>query len=169
MAEFQTSFTFMIHNEDASQAHAIVPDAPPGAHAISGINSVAYPQEFASIAAFPQADRGPAVEQFYQTNFWNQWEGMLSDAVAERVYYAAVNMGPGTAVRLLQQAVNTLGGSLTVDGHWGPTTIKAALQCDQTALVKAFRDVREAHYAAILAAHPEDAKYKEQWYARAGE
>ena len=51
MADFETDYEFMIANEDRTQAHAIVPDAPPGAYAISGINSAAYPAQFKAIAA----------------------------------------------------------------------------------------------------------------------
>ncbi len=159
MADFHTDFEFMENNEDRAQAHALVPDAPPGAHAISGINSAAYPAEFAAIAAIPQNQRGPAVEQFYQVHFWNKFEGQLSDDLAERVLDEAVNAGPGTAVRILQQAINSVGGKLAVDGAWGPSTISAALLCDQTALLNSFRQARLAHYQAIVARDPSKAQY----------
>ena len=169
MADFETDYAFMESNEDRTQAHATVSDAPPGAFSISGINSAAYPTQFAAIAAIPQAQRGPAVEQFYKDNFWNVWEGQLSDIVAERVLDEAVNAGPGTAVRILQQAINSLGGTLKVDGGWGPETVAAANVCDQTALENAFRVARKAHYDAIVAANPADAKYQAAWDARAEE
>ena len=77
MADFETSYAFMIENEDSAQAHAIVPDSPAGAHAISGINSAAFPAEFAAIADVPQDKRGPLVEDFYRRHFWNQWFALL--------------------------------------------------------------------------------------------
>jgi len=128
MALFQTAYNFMMLNEDATQAHAIVPDAPVGAFAISGINSAAFPTQYAAIAALPQNQRGPAVANFYQTIFWNSWFAQLiSDAVSMRVFDASVNMGAGAGIIILQKAVNSIGGSLVIDGGWGPNTLDATL------------------------------------------
>jgi len=171
MADFDTDFNFMMTNEDSTQAHALVPDAPgtwagvtgaktwQGAWAISGINSKAFPADFAAVAALPQNQRGPAVEKFYETRFWNTWEGSLSDAVAERVLDTAVNRGGVNGVKVLQTAVNACGGSLTVDGRWGPATVTAANTCDQDALLAALRTARLADYQAVVAANPSDARY----------
>ena len=171
MADFDTDFNFMMTDEDSTQAHALVPDAPgtwavvagaktwQGAWAISGINSKAFPADFAAIAALPQNQRGPAVELFYETLFWNTWEGSLSDAIAERVLDTAVNRGGVNGVKVLQMAVNACGGSLTVDGRWGPATVAAANACDQDALLAALRAARLADYQAVVAANPSDAQY----------
>ena len=175
---FEDAYSFMEANEDRSQAHALVPDLPPGAHAISGINSAAYPTEFAAIAALPQDQRGPAVEEFYKVHFWNSFEDQLSVPLQQRVLDAAVNMGPGTAVRILQQAINSLGGSVTVDGGWGPATVAAANLCDQTRLLDAFRQTRLQHYKNIVLANPGNEAFVKllgtadkpgQWWVRATE
>jgi lysozyme family protein len=63
--------------------------------------------------------------------------------------------------------VNTLGGSLTVDGGWGPMTVAAANAANQAALVQAFIAARVAHYQAIAAANPADQVYLKGWLARA--
>ena len=155
MADFFAAYNWMMNNEDRSRACAIVPDAPPGAHAISGINSAAYPSEYASIAAMPQNKRQSAVQSFYQDHFWNQWYARLnSDEVAKRVFDAAVNMGPGTAVKLLQQAAGS-----SVDGAWGPITVGAANAVDSTTLVTSFQKVRLAHYQGIVQSNPTLASY----------
>jgi lysozyme family protein len=167
VADFETDYTFMMANEDAAQAHAVVADAPPGAHAISGINSAAYPADFARIAAIPQAQRGSAVEQFYRDNFWNRYAAQLSDKVEERELDMAVNGGPGTAVMELQMAINALGGEVAVDGVWGPATVAAANACDQDALKQAFAVVRVAHYRDIVARNPALAVDLPRWIARA--
>ena len=49
MSDFSVCFEWMMDNEDARRAYAQVPDAPPGAFAISGINSAAFPIDFADI------------------------------------------------------------------------------------------------------------------------
>jgi lysozyme family protein len=162
-----------MQNEDSRMACAQVPDAAPAGcagpcFAISGINSGAWPADFATIAALPQASRAPAVEAFYQAHFWNNWFAQLtSDDLAKRVFDFAVNGGSGSAVKTLQQAVNALGGTLTVDGGWGPNTLAAVNAADQQALVQAFIAARVAHYQAIAAANPADAQYLNSWLARA--
>lgn len=169
MAFFDTAYDFMMGNEDPARACAEVPDAPAGSHAISGINSHAYPQQFAAIAALPQDQREAAVKAFYQSEFWSAYLGsLISDDLAARVLDEAVNAGPGTAVKLLQQAINDLGGiRIPVDGAWGPITVAAANNQNQTMLLNAFRQARIAHYQAIAAANPELSQYLPEWIARA--
>ncbi len=167
MANFDIAFEWMMHNEDPKREYATVNDAPPGAFAISGINSAAFPQDFANIAGMPQNQRGPAVELFYRRYFWNTWFDQLdSDDVAKRVFDTAVNMGPGTAVKLLQQA---LGPPVARDGAWGPATLQAANSTDPDALLTAFRRARIGYYETIAARSPELAKYLDQWRTRASQ
>ena len=161
MADFLVSYNWMMDNEDRARQYKMVPDSPQGAFAISGVNSFAYPKQFAAINVLPQASRGPAIQSFYQTQFWNGWfDQLLSDDVAKRVFDAAVNTGPGTAVKLLQTAVNrTANSPLVVDGGWGPKTVAGVNGCVAAALVSQFQQVRLEHYQAIVAANPLDAKY----------
>ena len=56
MASFEVAFNWMMDNEDASRAYKTVPDT--GGMAISGINSAAYPSDFARINAIQQGLRG---------------------------------------------------------------------------------------------------------------
>ena len=169
MSDFQTCYDWMMESEDPQRKYAEVPDAPPGAFAISGINSAAFPSDFAAIEAIPQAQRGPSIKRFYQLHFWNNWfSQLLSDDLAKRVFDAAVNMGAGTAIRLLQTAANALGGALTVDGGWGTLTLTAANSANPAALIAAFIEARENYYRAIVQRNPVDQKYLQEWLARAG-
>ena len=169
MASFEIAYEWMMNREDARRAYARVSDSPPGAFAISGINSAAFPSDFAAIEAIPQAQRGPSIKRFYQLRFWNTWfSQLLSDDLAKRVFDAAVNMGAGTAIRLLQTAANALGGALTVDGGWGTLTLTAANSANPAALIAAFIEARENYYRAIVQNNPADKKYLEEWLARAG-
>jgi hypothetical protein len=116
MANWTIAYNWMMNFEDAPRACAQVPDASPcgvdgPCFAISGINSGAWPAEFAAIAALPQSEREPLVQQFYQNHFWNNWYAQVeSDDLCKRVFDFAVNGGSGTAVRCLQRAVNSLAG-----------------------------------------------------------
>jgi lysozyme family protein len=170
MSVFLTCFNWMLDNEDATHAYAVVPDSPPGSFAISGINSSSFPSQFEAIQALPQNQRGPAIQNFYQTQFWSIWFGQLiSDEVAKRVYDASVNMGGGTAVHLLQQAVNDSSPAtvLNEDSQWGPKTVGAVNACDPVTLVAAFKSARAFHYECIVKANPADEKYLAGWLARA--
>ena len=154
MADFATCYAWMMGNEDGPPPWRYKQVIDTGGQAISGINSAAFPDHFAAIAAIPQAERGPAVQAFYEAEFWNQWfEKLNDDELAKRVFDAAVNMGPGTAVKILQKAAQC-----PVDGHWGPQTVNAANAAGE-ALVPAFKAQRLAHYEGIVAANPANAIY----------
>jgi lysozyme family protein len=155
MADFSTCYNFMMDNEDAPRACAVIHDpttAYPAAQAISGINSAFYPMQFTTIAALPQSQRAAAVESFYQKEFWNKWfDALASTDVAARVFDTAVNMGPDTAVKFLQQAVNSFHADdpLGVDGCWGPITVNAANAVNPQTLLAAYHNIRCGHYRAI--------------------
>ena len=180
MANWNVAFSWLMQDEDATNLHATVPDSCPSGcagpcWAISGINSGAWPLQFAKINALPQDQRGPEVETFYQAAFWNQWYAQLtSDEVAKRVFDMAVNGGEGTAVKLLQEAVNDAIGIpvspiklLIVDGQLGQDTVQAANFCDVDGIVSRFQQTRCAYYEAIVAKNPADARYLDGWLARA--
>jgi hypothetical protein len=172
MADWNTAYNWMMDNEDSERACAQVPDAPPGAFAISGVNSASWPAEFAAIAAVPQGEREPLVQQFYQNHFWDSWFAQVnSDDVCKRVFDFAVNGGTGSAVRCLQEAVNSLAApgaaQIGEDGGWGPMTLGAVNAADPVPLTAAFQARRVAHYQAIAAKDPSTQRYLAAWTARA--
>jgi len=79
------------------------------------------------------------VRDFYRTEFWQPLRCHLldpvSEAVAEELFEASVNCGPGNGVKFLQRALNALNSrdrlypDLVVDGGMGPKTVQAALTC----------------------------------------
>ena len=170
MASFDVAFNWTMNFEDPERLYAPGPDAPPGAFALSGINSAAFPSDFARIAALDPAERPAAVKSFYQLRFWSPWfNQVLSDEVAKRAFDAEFNMGEGTGVKLLQTAVENVSGiSLGIDGAWGPATLHGANSCNPDMLAAAFRAVRSQHYRDIVLKNPADAKYLANWLARAG-
>jgi lysozyme family protein len=170
MAQWNVAYNWMLDNEDRARAYNVVPDAPPGAFAISGINSASFPSEFDTIAKLMISERGPEVEDFYRAHFWNQWYAQLtSDDLCKRVFDFAVNAGSVAAVRCLQRACNSfpIQVPLIEDGGWGPLTVAKVNILDPDILVAAFQQARIAHYKAIVAANPEDAQYLSGWLARA--
>lgn len=167
MASFTVAYNWMLDNEDSQRQYATVPDV--GSQAISGINSKSFPEQFTTINAIPQAQRALSVYQFYLLEFWNPWFGqIISDEVAKRVFDAAVNMGSGTAVKILQIACNGLLTPLIAqDGTWGPATIHQVNDAAPAALVSSFIAARRAHYVDIIRVKPELSRYLGQWLDRA--
>jgi lysozyme family protein len=185
VADFAYCFAFILSNEDHTPPrYEDEPDAPGsyavvngvrvwnGARAISGINSHAWPAQYAVVAAVQQDARGPAVQTFYQTYFWSKWLAALTaPQVAAVVVDAMVNEGPGVGARLLQEAVNdsnaTGGHMLNEDGALGAATVAAANTCDPVKLLAAFMDARTARYKALVDSNPADTPYLAGWLARA--
>ena len=169
MASFNVALAWTLDNwEDPSHEYKKDPDAPLGAFAIAGINSVAWPEDFAAINATPQADRAVPVAAFYSKHFWTSWLAALtSDEVAKRVFDAGVNMGSGTAAKMIQAAVNACGGSLAVDGQLGPASLVVVNGCDPVAVVDAFKQQRANHYRKIVTLNPSNQKYLAGWLERA--
>ena len=156
MADFNICIEWVLpHEAGTPPRYTIEPDPTPGepnALACAGVNSVAYPADFAEIVALPEAERPARVALFYQTQFWNQWYGRLtSNAVAAYTLDSAVNEGPGTGVKELQLAVNAVAGpeTVTVDDAWGPLTVTATNACNPTQLLAALKNVRDAMYQEI--------------------
>lgn len=164
MALFSTALAWTLDNwEDPTHEYKIEPDAPPGAFAIAGVNSVENAVAYHLIAAAEQDERAPLVSHFYQNAFWNQWlEQLTSDELAKRVFDAAVNMGSFAAVQCLQRALR-----LSADGLWGPITLDAANSAMPSYAVLSFKQERASYYDSIVAAKPQDEKYRDNWRKRA--
>lgn len=171
MAQFGDAFSYVMAFEDSRLECAIVPDAPPGAHAISGINSAAWSTQYEKIAALPQLERLAAVSAFYQQYFWNALNigGLESQDLANRVMDEAVNAGLNAGAILLQDAINRCGQTPPVapDGKIGPLTLEAANGIDPERLIAAYRVQRAQRYQNIVARNPSDEVYLAEWLRRA--
>jgi lysozyme family protein len=85
------------------------------------------------------------VAPLYKTQYWDVIHGdELPDGVDYCVFDAAVNMGTGTAAKLLQQVAN-----VQIDGKIGPHTLTAVHQMDDRLLIEAFCDARERRYKML--------------------
>lgn len=80
----------------------------------------------------------------------------------------SVLSGPTTAVRLLQMALNHLGGSpsLTVDGVLGPHTADAVASVPTPALVQALVAARIPALVRIVEGDPTQLRFLEGWVVR---
>ncbi len=125
-----------------------------------------------SKAAFPFEDIPNLTKEraswLYRQNYWGElWETITSQAIATYLFDTAVNMGRQPAERLLQQAVNEMGGSVTVDGQVGPKTIAAINAGEATAILKEYRVQRLLRYLDLIVATPTQRAFAHGWFRRA--
>jgi hypothetical protein len=161
VSSFDICYPFLLPNEDRTPPrYESMPDptkTDPGAQAIAGINSCYWPNEFELIAAAPQNQRGPLVQQFYHVHFWNHWlDALVSNRIAAMALDAGVNQGQGWAVRFLQN-----GAGCAVDGLWGPETVSAVNAASLDQMVYGFIAARFARYRQV------GGPSLPQWLARA--
>ena len=87
----------------------------------------------------------PQLATVLRVQFWNTVQG---DALPAGIDLAVFNMGmvsgPGTAARLLQQAVGVVD-----DGHIGPVTLLAVRGADPGLLIAALTKRDEAYFASL--------------------
>ncbi len=100
--------------------------------------------------------------------YWH-YDGIRSQAVATKVFDMAVNMGPGTADRYLQESLGALGEDVTVDGVAGSETKTAVNQVDSQQLLQQLRDRAAAHYQDIAARDPSKKQFLGDWLRRAAQ
>jgi lysozyme family protein len=80
-----------------------------------GISAMSYPQLDIKNLTLEQA------KEIYKRDFWGRFNALkLTDGMQFMLFDAAVNHGPGNAVRMLQRAVDVID-----DGHIGPVTMLA--------------------------------------------
>jgi len=99
------------------------------------------------------------VTETYYRKYWVPFEG-LPKSVAQITANYGLNMGRGTAIKLLQTAI----GNVTVDGKLGPITTRTAWQSDQSALCLKLIKLGRAHYEEI--ANGSRARFLSGWLNR---
>lgn len=103
-------------------------------------------------------------EALYLRDFWRPIKGAaLPPALALVLFDAAVNMGPPTAVRILQTVLR----HVTVDGVMGPETVSAAkMYLPRTELVAQVMRLRNSWYRDLAAKSEKHARYLFGWEMR---
>lgn len=108
------------------------------------------------------------VQEIYFQGYWRpaKCTEMPSEALALMMLDAAVNHGPRTAVRLLQQAAGV--PDAQCDGTWGPTTRGRVLaaSANAAALVEACFLRRERYYRDIVRLNPKLGSFLRGWMNR---
>jgi len=135
----------------------------PGGETKWGISRRSYPE--LDIANLTRED----VIAIYYRDWWQRYgyDRLQDDAVATKLLDMAVNMGPATAHRLLQEALVFLGSPVDVDGILGPQTIGAANKADPKRLLQVLRWMAAHHYYRIADQRPQSRAFLLGWLRRA--
>ncbi|MBF0340222.1 MAG: hypothetical protein HQL95_04585 [Magnetococcales bacterium] len=111
------------------------------------------------------------VETFYRQEFWDRCgcDRIGDQAIAEELFDSAVNCGPGSAQRWLQEAVNILdvrfrlSEPVKIDGQVGPGTLAAVTRLlNHGAGPQMFRLMnlaQGAHYLELARKDPSQARF----------
>ena len=105
----------------------------------------------------------------YRAEYWAPMHGdeVTDQVVATKNFDAAVNMGTGTASRLVQIACHWCGRSVYLDGVFGPITLAALNRCDPEEFIHQMSESMRMHYRGIVARDPSQRVFLKGWLARA--
>ena len=105
-------------------------------------------------------------KEIYKRDYWDKNNiDDLPDDLKHILFDMCVNMGRGTAVKVLQRAINNKGGSLAIDGGFGPSTSFAlAAYSPELDRVRAYR---VKYYADLVTRKPDLEKFYFGWFRRA--
>ena len=123
---FDDAFTKLLGHEGGYSNHS----ADPGGETMWGVTeAVARANGYTGpMLQLPQAE----AKRIYKTLYWDKVQAdALPDKVRYAVFDAAVNSGPGQAVRWLQRALG-----VADDGRIGPITLAYTRQADPEALAR---------------------------------
>lgn len=101
--------------------------------------------------------------QIMKSGYWDKVGGgkIYNQSVAELIADFAVNCGPKTAVRQVQELLGE-----TVDGIAGPMTLRAINTVPQEFLFNAIKAVREVYYRNLVDSDPGQAIFLKGWLNR---
>lgn len=104
----------------------------------------------------------------YNNDFWGasrcgEWKNQI---IANLYFDLAVNLGQGTAARIIQRAVNLAGwprSPIPVDGNIGRGTVQRLNEVNQTDLFCHLVGLSHARYAQIVDKNPKNMVFMSEW------
>jgi len=105
-----------------------------------------------------------AIVDLYKSNYWDRVKGdsIENQLIANKVFDIAINMGPGTAAKLLQLTLD-----VTIDGRIGNQTLNALNAANFELFMSEFRLVIISRYMAICKNRYKSRKFLYGWIKRA--
>lgn len=173
MANFELAVPIILENEGGDKYTDIEGDS--GGATKYGISLRFYRSEVDSTATAATIKKLPEAEakRCYKKYFWDKigLDEIRVQAVAAKIFDAAVNMGIVNAVRCMQRALWTQEGRGKVadDGKMGPLTVMALNNSwvDTGKLLCSYRSELAGHYRMLAAVNTSQAKFLNGWLNRA--
>ena len=133
----------------------------PGGETKYGISKKAYPDEDIKELTVERA------KELYKRDYWDRYRtGDLPDRLRHIYVDMCINMGGGSAIKILQEACNSKNSNkIDIDGGIGPMTIKAAASVEEFRL----RAFRVLYYAELIMKKPNLEKFWVGWFKRSCE
>lgn len=168
MTDFDTAVTFVLANEGG-----LIEDASdPGGITNFGISlrfltslNQNYDPTFVKLMTIDQA------KLIYKNEFWahNPYYQIINQRVCNYVFDAAVNMGPATAIKIVQRALWALNKQINFvadDGILGAKTLDAINNAGFL-LCGPLLAERAGYYRQLAASNPDQKKFIDGWLNRA--
>ena len=152
MSDFNLAIPVVLANEGG---YINDPDDP-GGETKYGISKASYPHLDIANLTVAQATA------IYLRDFW-LFNGLISQTVATKIFDSYVNERHD-AIKIAQRIVGA-----AVDGCYGPCTEDLINAANPFTFLTAFRAELVAHYQAIVAANPNEAKFLKDWLRRANQ
>jgi lysozyme family protein len=95
-------------------------------------------------------------------NLYWQFDSIQNQTIANKLLDMCVNMGVGSAIRLVQTAVQ-----VAVDGRYGPQTEAAINNASADKILQALRFQSVIRYLDLIDKNPKLAEFKRGWLMRA--
>ena len=107
--------------------------------------------------------------ELYRKFFWAPLglDQLTSQTIATKIFDMDVNMRPGQAIKLVQEALNDLGNQVDVDGLLGPQTRAAIEASDPEGLIVKIVARQSDFYRALVEQNPRDEEFLVGWLERA--
>ena len=134
----------------------------PGGTTMFGLSQRAHPRVEIEKLTLAEA-KAIYLREYWQAAHLDQYPA----PIRSKVFDLTVNVGPTTAVKIVQLACNRLGEQLHVDGIVGRLTLAACNARTKAGLLDAIRTEQALHYRRLVAGHPQLAKYLNGWLRRA--
>jgi lysozyme family protein len=107
--------------------------------------------------------------RMYREKWWDKYhyDRIVDCEIATKMLDISINMGGSRAHHILQDALNSLGETLVVDGIIGPRTITATNTVPVDPLLDAIRSEQRRFYLRIIEKRPALAVFRKGWLRRA--
>lgn len=107
-------------------------------------------------------------KQIYRSKYWlPAYDTIASQAVANKVFDSAVNMGHSQAHKNLQRALHHFGKNVDIDGVIGPATISATNGMVPDSLLAEIRAQQCLFYVGLVLSDSNKGVFLKGWLRRA--